>query len=64
MRLAAPVAIENESGGHSVQKEEPVMYWYDPTVQEAHVLRPDVMKTPIKSIGERASYVIDVRVFQ
>ena len=64
MRLVAPVATENEPGGHSVQKEEPVMYWYDPTVQEEHVLRPDVMKKLVISIGVRASYVIDVRVFQ
>ena len=62
MRLAAPVATENEPGGHSVQEEEPVMYWYDPTVQEAH--RPDVMKKLIISIGVRASNVIDGHDFQ
>ena len=61
MRLAAPVATENEPGGHSVQKEEPVMYWYDPTVQEGH--RPDVMNKLVISIGVRASNVIDGHVF-
>jgi hypothetical protein len=42
LRFVAPVATENIPGGHSVQKEEPVMSWYEPTAQEVHVLRPDV----------------------
>jgi hypothetical protein len=42
LRLVAPVAPEDFPGGHSVQKEEPAVTWYEPTAQEVHVLRPDV----------------------
>jgi len=42
LKLMFSVATEYLPGGHSVQKEEPAMSWYEPSAQEAHVLRPDV----------------------